>query len=87
MKQNLKSYLRWFISILLSFVCIYLFIFVGGWKLLESGDPIRMELAAAIVVGTILFVMNEVATAQDKKIKDLEQRVAELEKHLRGKHL
>ena len=87
MKQKLKLYLRWFISILFSFVCIYLFIFVGGWKLLESGDPIRMELAAAIVVGTILFVMNEVATAQDKKIKDLEQRVAELEKHLRGKHL
>ena len=87
MKQKLKLYLRWFISILFSFVCIYLFIFVGGWKLLESGDPIRMELAAAIVVGTILFVMNEVTTAQDKKIKDLEQRVAELEKHLRGKHL
>ena len=87
MKKKLKLYLRWFISILFSFVCIYLFIFVGGWKLLESGDPIRMELAAAIVVGTILFVMNEVTTAQDKKIKDLEQRVAELEKHLRGKHL
>ena len=87
MKKKLKLYLRWFISILFSFVCIYLFIFVGGWKLLESGDPIRMELAAAIVVGTILFVMNEVATAQDKKIKDLEQRVAELEKHLRGKNL
>ena len=87
MKQKLKSYLRWFISILLSFVCIYLFIFFGGWKLVESGDPIRMELAAAIVVGTILFVMNEVATAQDKKINDLEQRLTELEKHLRGKHL
>ena len=87
MKKKLKLYLRWFISILFSYVCIYLFIFVGGWKLLESGDPIRMELAAAIVVGTILFVMNEVTTAQDKKIKDLEQRVAELEKHLRGKHL
>ena len=87
MKQKLKLYLRWFISILFSFVCIYLFIFFGGWKLVESGDPIRMELAAAIVVGTILFVMNEVATAQDRKIKDLEERVAELEKHLRGKHL
>ena len=87
MKQKLKLYLRWFISILFSFVCIYLFIFVGGWKLLESGDPIRMELAAAIVVGTILFVMNEVTTSQDRKIKDLEQRVTELEKHLRGKHL
>ena len=87
MKQKLKSYLRWFLNILFSFVWIYLFIFVGGWKLVESGDPIRMELAAAIVVGTILFVVNEVTTAQDKKIKDLEQRVAELEKHLRGKHL
>ena len=87
MKQKLKLYLRWFISILFSFVCIYLFIFVGGWKLLESGDPIRMELAAAIVVGTILFVVNEVTTAQDRKIKDLEERVAKLEKHLRGKHL
>ena len=82
MKQKLKLYLRWFISILFSFVCIYLFIFVGGWKLLESGDPIRMELAAAIVVGTILFIVNEVTTAQDKKIKDLEQRLTELEKHL-----
>ena len=87
MKQKLKLYLRWFISILFSFVCIYLFNFFGGWKLLESGDPIRMELAAAIVVGTILFVMNEVTTAQDKKIKDLEQRMSELEKHLRGKNL
>ena len=87
MKQKLKLYLRWFLSILLSFVCIYLFIFFGGWKLVESGDPIRMELAAAIVVGTVLFVMNEVATAQDKKINDLEQRLTELEKHLRGKHL
>ena len=87
MKQKLKSFLRWFLSILFSFVWIYLFISVGGWKLVESGDPIRMELAAAIVVGTILFIMNEVATAQDKKIKNLEQRVAKLEKHLRGKHL
>ena len=87
MKQKLKLYLRWFISILFSFVCIYLFIFFGGWKLVESGDPIRMELAAAIVVGTILFIVNEVTTAQDKKIKDLEQRLTELEKHLRGKNL
>ena len=87
MKQKLKPYLRWFISILFSFVCIYLFIFFGGWKLMESGDPIKMELAAALVVGTILFLVNEVTTAQDKKIKDLEQRLTELEKHLRGKHL
>ena len=87
MKKKLKLYLRWFISILFSFVCIYLFIFFGGWKLVESGDPIRMELAAAIVVGTILFIVNEVTTAQDKKIKDLEQRLTELEKHLRGKNL
>ena len=54
---------------------------------MESGDPIRMELSAAIVVGTILFIVNEVTTAQDKKIKDLEQRLTELEKHLRGKNL
>ena len=54
---------------------------------MESGDPIRMELAAAIVVGTILFVVNEVTTAQDKKITALVQRITELEKHLRGKHI
>ena len=86
MRQKLKLYLRWFLSILFSFVCIYLFIFFGGWKLVESGDPIRIELAVAIIVGTILWVMNEVATAQDKKIKDLEQRITELEKYMRGIH-
>ena len=86
MKQKLKLYLRWFLSILFSFVCIYLFIFFGGWKLVESGDPIRIELAVAIIVGTILWVMNEVAKAQDKKIKDLEQRITELEKYMRGIH-
>lgn len=84
MKQNLKLYLRWFLSILFSFICIYLFIFFGGWKLVESGDPIQIELAVAIVVGTILWAVNEIAAEHEKKIKALEQRLAELEKHMGG---
>ena len=53
----------------------------------QGANALPSTMSIGIIVGTILFVMNEVTTAQDKKIKDLEQRVAELEKHLRGKHL
>lgn len=46
----------------------------------ESGDPILLELAAAIAIGFIFWIIYEIVKAQDTKIKELEDRISALEK-------
>ena len=67
------------ISIVLSFLCIYLAVFFGGWKLIESGDPILLEIAVSLIVGFIFWIIFELSKFYEEKLKELENRVKELE--------
>lgn len=75
----MKMLFHLFASVVISFVLIYLFVFFGGWKLLESGDPILLEIVAAVAMGFIFWVMFEIATSLEAKVAELEQRIAALE--------
>ena len=84
MKDKLKLILHWIFCVVISFVLIYLFVFVGGWKLFESGDVVLIEIGVAFVVGTILYLVFESTRVMEKdysfKISELEKRIEELEK-------
>lgn len=77
--------LHMIICILVTFALIYLMIFFGGWRLLESGDPILIEIAVSIVVGILVGIIFELSryceakfNAAQKRIEALEQRIEEL---------
>ena len=78
MKKKAKMLLRWLGAFILCFLAIYLIAFLGGWKLFESGDPILMEIGAALVLSIFFFAINEVLTMHEKKIKDLEEHIKKL---------
>ena len=80
MKEKFKLLMHWAISFLLCFVVIYFAVFFGGWKLFESGDPVKIEIGAAFVLSIFVFAFNEVVTDLTKRVKSLEERIAELEK-------
>ena len=79
MKEKIKLFLRWLGIFLICLVVIYLFVFLGGWKLFESGDPILVEIGVAFVLSFFAFVINEVVTGLEKRVKSLEARIYELE--------
>ena len=79
MKKKAKMLLRWLGAFILCFLAIYLIVFFVGWKLFESGDPILMEIGAALVLSIFFFAINEVLTMHEKKIKDLEEHIKKLE--------
>ncbi len=83
MKDKIKLLLRWGGIFLLCFIVIYLFVFLGGWKLFESGDPILIEVGVAFVLSFFVFVFNEVISGLEKRVKSLEERISELEKKVR----
>jgi uncharacterized membrane protein (Fun14 family) len=62
-----------------------LVVFIGGWKLFESGDPILMEIGVAFILAIFMTAINEVLTQHQNKIKALEEKIAELEKSLSSK--
>ena len=70
---------RWLVTFILCFLTIYLIVFLGGWKLFENNDPILMEIGAALVLSIFFFANHEVLTMNEKKIKDLEERIQKLE--------
>jgi cytosine/uracil/thiamine/allantoin permease len=78
--KKLKFTLHFLICFVISFVCIYLIIFFGGWRLFESGDPILLEIAAAIVIGFVIWLIYELSAHFECKIKELEKRIEKLEK-------
>lgn len=81
MKNNkLKPVLHFLICFVITFIFIYLIIFVGGWRLFEGGDPILLEIAAAIVIGFVIWLIYEWSALFECKIKGLEKRIEELEK-------
>lgn len=79
MKDKIKLLLRWGGIFLLCLIVIHLFVFLGGWKLFESGDPILIEVGVAFVLSFFVFVFNEVVTGLEKRVKTLEERMNELE--------
>ena len=78
MKNRVKTFLRWIATFFLCFIVIYLFVFFGGWKLFESGDPILIEIGVALVLSFFVFIINEVVTGLNKKVNSLEERINEL---------
>ena len=78
--KKLKYALHFLICFVTSFICIYLIIFAGGWRLFEGGDPILLEIAAAIVIGFFIWLIYEWSALFECKIKELEERIEELEK-------
>lgn len=83
-KQKLKMILHLLICIFACFICIYAFIFVGGWRFFTSGDPLLMEIAASLWLGLIVWIIYEQSRAYEKKFLALEQRIAELEREGNG---
>ena len=79
MKSKAIMLWRWLVTFILSFLAIDMIVFLGGWKLFESNDPILMEIGAALVLSIFFFANNEVLTMHEKKIKDLEEHIQKLE--------
>ena len=79
MKFIVKNILKWFGTFVLCFVVIYLVVFFGGWQLFNSGDPILIEIGVALVLSLFLFIINEVISSLEKRVKVLEERINELE--------
>ncbi len=79
MKDKIKLLLKWAGIFVLCFVVIYLFVFFGGWKLFESGNPILIEIGVALVLSFFLFIFNEIVIGLEKRVKSLEERLNELE--------
>ena len=80
MKDKIKLFLRWAGIFLICLIVIYLFVFLGGWKLFESGVPILIEVGVAFVLSFFVFVINEVVMGLEKRVKTLEDRINKLEK-------
>ena len=79
MKSKLKFFLRYLAVFAACFVIIYFIVFFGGAKLFESGDPILIELGAALILALFVTVLLSVCEAQSKRIDALEARVRTLE--------
>lgn len=78
--MKIKKFLRWLGSFVLCFITIYLIVFFGGWKFFESGDPILIELGAALILSIFVSAANEVTTDLENRVKSLEEKVKTLEK-------
>ena len=68
-----------------SFIFIYLLVFVGGWRLVETGNIIAIEIAIATLVGFIVWFVFEITKAYEKKILELESRIQAFENALHEK--
>ncbi len=79
MKDKIKLLLKWAVIFVICFVVIYLIVFLGGWKLFESGDPILIEVGIAFILSFFVFMFYEIVTCLEKRVKSLEKRIDELE--------
>lgn len=74
-----KRFLHLIGCIVAAFVLIYSLVFIGGWRLLESGDMVMIEIAVAILVGIILWLLFEQGKQHEERLRQLEQRIQTLE--------
>ena len=79
MKSKLKLILLWLAVFAACFVIIYFLAFFGGAKLFESGDPILIELGAALILSVFVSVILHAMEKQSKRIDALETRIQTLE--------
>lgn len=82
MKKKIQILFRFLMSVSVTFAVIYLLVFSGGWKLIESGDVILIELAVSVVVGTVIFLVSEVWRDHEAKIENLQIQIDELQKQI-----
>ena len=85
-KQAIKIALRMMLCIVISFVFIYLLVFFGGWKLIESGNPILIEIAISIVVGILLGIIVEFSRYCETRFNQMSTKIQELEKCVEELH-
>ncbi len=79
MKNKMKLLLKFAGIFALCFVVIYLIMLFWGWKLIETGDPILIEVVCAVILSVFLFAFGEAVSALEKRVKSLEKRLDELE--------
>lgn len=79
MKEKLAILLHWVIAFIITFLCIYLFVFIGGWRFFESNDAIMIEIGSSIIVSVIVLIFYEAIVYQKTRIDELENRVEKLE--------
>ncbi len=72
-EKQTQIILKWAIIFALCFVLIYLAVFLGGWKLFQSGNPILIEPGVALVLSFFVFAFNEIVTNLEKRVKALEE--------------
>lgn len=82
--SKLKYLLAWALCIIACFVIVFFSVFCGGWELFESGDPIKIEIGASVILGTIFFatigIIYELEKQHEEKLEKLKKRIEELEK-------
>ena len=78
-KQTFKIALRMLLCVIISFVVIYLIVFFGGWKLIESGNPILIEIAVSFIVGILLGIIVEFSIYCESRFNQMSNKIKELE--------
>ncbi len=77
--KTLKNILGYVLCLAVTFLLVWLFVFVGGWKFFESNDPILIELGVSVVLSFIVYLVLSIGQGSHKRIEELEKRVEELE--------
>lgn len=87
LKDSLKYLLVWALCILVCFALVFVWCFFGGWSFFESGDPIKMEVAVSVILGSLFFIVIttifELEKQHEEKFKKLENRIKELEEKVK----
>ena len=79
MKNKIKLLLKFVGVFVLCFIVIYLIMFFWGWRLIETGNPILIEVVFAAILSIFLCAFGEAVSALEKRVKALEERLKELE--------
>ncbi len=79
MKSFLTRLLRFISGILITFTVVFAFTFCIGWKLLESQNILLFEIYISVLLGIVLFAVEEVVRVLEKRISNLEKQVADLQ--------
>ena len=79
MKNKMKLLLKFAGVFALCFIIIYLIMFFWGWKLIETGDPVLIEVVFAVILSVFLCAFGEAGSALEKRVKSLEERLKEFE--------
>lgn len=75
-----KLLLRWLGCFAICFLVVYLLAFASGHKLFENGNSALIGASVALMLSALTFGATERYIALKAKIKDLEDRIAKLEK-------